>query len=110
MSTLQLVAVVGIITWAIVKAPAIRHFVLGIRTAIAFGTKPRELFERLRKEGVAAVPFAPVLGNRTHLLVDKTSIAKLYALPSSVCRRAPGCADRPGPRLQRVLLPAGLRQ
>ena len=84
MSTLQLVAVVGLVAWAVVKAPAIRHLVLGIRNAIAFGTKPRELFERLRKQGIPAVPFAPVLGKRTHLLVDQTSITKLYALQSTV--------------------------
>ena len=86
MSSLQLAVVIGLLGWAVVKAPAIRHLVQGIRNAIAFGTKPRELFERLRKDGVAVVPFAPILGKRTHLLVDQVSITKLYAMPSSVRR------------------------
>ena len=71
MSALQLVALVGVLAWAVVKAPALRHLVRGVRNAVAFGTNPRELFARLRKEGAAAVPFAPVLGKRTWLVVDQ---------------------------------------
>ena len=83
MSTLQLVAVVGLLAWAVVKAPAIRHFVQGVRNAIAFGTQPRQFFARLRKDGSAAVPFAPVLGKRTWLVVDQAAIGKVFALPTS---------------------------
>lgn len=56
-----LIGTLAIIAW---RWRTLRHFVSGVGTAIAFGSDPRALFDRARREGRSVLPFLPMMGRR----------------------------------------------
>ena len=83
MGPVVLAVLVGALALLLVKRHSLAHFVAGVRTAIAFGSDPHKLFDDARRKRLASVPFVPMLGCRSHLIVDPVTIAELHALPLS---------------------------
>ena len=83
MGPIALAVLVGALGFLIARRRSLAHFVAGVRTAIAFGSDPRGLFDRARADGLSTLPFVPMLGNRSHLIIDPVTIAELHSLPLS---------------------------
>ena len=83
MGPVALAVLVGAAAFVIARWRSLAHFVAGVRTAVAFGSDPRGLFDDARRKRLATLPFVPMLGNRSHLVVDPVTIAELHSLPLS---------------------------